>query len=366
MTSPRVQSLLDLALQIQQIPAPTFAEAQRAQFLHTRFAALGLECQWDEVGNLYARLPGKGDRPPVVLSAHLDTVFPMDTPLKATRTAERISAPGIGDNSLALAVLLDVAQNTLRGNLPLKGDLWLVANVCEEGLGNLRGMQSVVERFGDRPLAYVILEGMALGMVYHRGLGVQRFRITAQTSGGHSWANYGRPSAIHELARLTAQLDALTLPQFPRTSLNVGVFRGGMSVNTIAAQAVIEVDTRSESEDALAWLGKQVNLLASRANQRGVRIIVENIGLRPSGAIPAGHPLVRLAQQALSAQGITPKLLIGSTDANIPLSHGYPAIGIGVTYGGNAHTLDEYIECPPLQKGLAQLDTLLRRIWDLP
>ncbi|RMF45648.1 MAG: M20/M25/M40 family metallo-hydrolase [Anaerolineae bacterium] len=365
MAQSRTQALLDLALQIQQIPAPTFAEERRAAFLRERFTALSLESTQDEVGNLYVRLPGDASLPPVVLSAHLDTVFPAHTPLDATRTPERITAPGIGDNSLALAVLVHVAEAVLDGRLPVRGDLWLVANVCEEGLGNLRGMQAVVERFGSQPLAYIILEGMALGIVYHRGLGVQRFRITAQTPGGHSWANYGRPSAIHELARLAAQLDALALPQSPRTSLNVGVFQGGMSVNTIAAQAVMEVDTRSESAEMLAWLGKQINLLASRANRQNVRITVENIGLRPSGAISANHPLVKLAQQCLLEQGITPKLLTGSTDANIPLSYGYPAIGIGVTYGGNAHTLEEYIECPPLEKGVAQLESLLQRVWEL-
>ncbi len=365
MPSDHLQALLELAVQIQQIPAPTFDEARRAEFLEARFRELGLSAERDATGNLYVRLAGEDGPPPVVLSAHLDTVFPADTPLEVRRTSQRITAPGIGDNSLALAALLDVAAAVREGRLKLRGELWLVANVCEEGRGNLRGMHAVVERFGAQPLAYIVLEGMALGLVFHRALGVQRFRITARTQGGHSWANYGRPSAIHELARLTAQLDALALPQKPRTSLNVGVFRGGISVNTIASEAVVEVDTRSESAEMLAWLGKQVNLLVSRANRGGVRMTVENAGTRPSGHLPEKHPLVRLARQCLRAQGITPRLLIGSTDANVPLSRGYPAVGIGLTYGGNAHTLEEYIECPPLKQGVAQLYELLQNVWQL-
>jgi len=365
MPSDPLQALLELAVQIQQIPAPTFAETPRAEFLQARFQQLGFSPERDDTGNLYVRLAGEKTCPPVVLSAHLDTVFPADTPLDVHRTPQRITAPGIGDNSLALAALLDVAETVRTGRLKPKGDLWLVANVCEEGQGNLRGMHAVVKRFGGAPLAYIVLEGMALGLVFHRALGVRRFRITARTQGGHSWANYGRPSAIHELARLTAQLDALALPQKPRTSLNVGVFRGGISVNTIASEAVIEVDTRSESSEMLAWLGKQVNLLVSRANRSGVRMTVENAGMRPSGHIPERHPLVRLAQQCLRTQGITPRLLIGSTDANVPLSRGYPAVGIGLTYGGNAHTLEEFIECPPLAQGMAQLYDLLQNIWQL-
>ncbi len=359
-----INRLLDLAVQIQQIPAPTFQEQARARYLQAAWKALGLHTEQDEAGNVYALLRG-GAGQAVVLSAHLDTVFPPDTPLDIHRTEERLAAPGIGDNSLGLAALVEVARAAVEGRLSLAGEVWLVANVGEEGLGNLRGMRSAVERFQGAPRAYLVLEGMALGMIYHRALSVQRYRITARTEGGHSWADYGRPSAIHELARLAAQLDALALPRTPRTSLNVGVFRGGVSINTIAPQAHLELDLRSESPEMLQWLSRQVNFLVGQANRPGVRITLENIGQRPGGEISASHPLVRLASECLQAQGVPPRLSIGSTDANIPLSRGYPAICIGLTRGSHAHTRKEYIEIPPLSQGMAALSTLLERIWTL-
>ncbi len=357
--------LLDLAVQIQQIPAPTFHEEKRARFMREQWNALGLPTEEDETGNVYALLRGKKRDRTVVLSAHLDTVFPADTPLRLRRDGKRIIGPGIGDNSLALAALVEVARTVTEGSLTLQGDVWLTANVGEEGLGNLRGMRAVADRFGGAPLAYLVLEGMSLGVIYHRALSVQRYRITARTEGGHSWANYGVPSAIHELARLIAQLDALALPRSPRTSLNAGVFRGGVSVNTIAPQAWTELDLRSESPEMLAWLSRQVNLLVGQANRPGVKVTLENIGQRPGGAIPAAHPLVRAAEECLREQGISPALFVGSTDANIPLSRGYPAICVGLTKGGRAHTEQEYIATAPLEQGMAFLYALLKRVWTL-
>ncbi len=361
----RIDRLLDLAVRIQQIPAPTFHEAERARFVREQWQALGLPVEQDETGNVYALLRGSSAGKDVVLSAHLDTVFPADTPLRLRRDGERIAGPGIGDNSIAVAALVEVARAALEGNLALQGDVWLVANVGEEGLGNLQGMRAVVERFGASPLAYLVLEGMALGTIYHRALGVQRYRITAETEGGHSWANYGLPSAIHELARLIAQLDALALPRSPRTSLNAGVFHGGVSVNTIAPRAWAELDLRSESPEMLTWLSRQVNLLVGEANRPGVRMTLESIGQRPGGGIPLSHPLVQLAADCLREQGIAPAPLIGSTDANIPLSRGYPAICVGLTRGDRAHTEQEYIETAPLKQGMAFLYALLDRVWRL-
>ncbi len=361
----RIDRLLDLAVRIQQIPAPTFHEAERARFVREQWQALGLPVEQDETGNVYALLRGSSAGKDVVLSAHLDTVFPADTPLNLRRDGERIAGPGIGDNSVAVAALVEVARAALEGNLALQGDVWLVANVGEEGLGNLQGMRAVVERFGASPLAYLVLEGMALGTIYHRALGVQRYRITAETEGGHSWANYGLPSAIHELARLIAQLDALALPRSPRTSLNAGVFHGGVSVNTIASQAWAELDLRSESSEMLTWLSRQVNFLVGQANQPGVKVTLESIGQRPGGEIPVSHPLVRPAADCLREQGIAPAPFIGSTDANIPLSRGYPAICVGLTRGDRAHTEQEYIETAPLKQGMAFLYALLDRVWRL-
>jgi tripeptide aminopeptidase len=359
--------LLDLAVEIQQIPAPTFHEAQRAAFVRARFQAEGLSAvQSDRLGNVYACLKGaRRAARPLVVTAHLDTVFPASVALTLHREDQRLAGPGIGDNALGVAGLFGLLWALRERRTRLPGDLWLVANVCEEGLGDLRGMRAVVERFGERPLAYLVLEGMALGQIYHRGLGVRRYRITIRTAGGHSWIDYGSPSAVHELTALAARLAALKPPPEPRTTLNIGVISGGTSVNTIAAEAALELDLRSESPAALQTLASQVEQLCASARRPGVTVEVETIGARPPGEIPAAHPLVRLAQSILRSLDLEARLNIGSTDANLPLSRGLPAIALGLTHGSGAHTVHEYIFLPPLEKGLEQLIRLVEGVWNI-
>lgn len=363
-----ISRLLKLAIQIQQIPAPTFHERERAGFVRARFEEEGLQdVETDVAGNVYAclrsiRQPLTTNRQPLVVSAHLDTVFPAGTDLATFREGERLCGAGIGDNSLGVAGLFGLLWLLRERRVELPFDLWLAANVCEEGLGDLRGMKAVVERFGETPRAYLILEGMALGHIYHRGLGVRRYRLSVNTAGGHSWIDYGRPSAVHELARLSARLTRLEVPQTPRTTLNIGVISGGTSVNTIAAQASLELDLRSEEPAALEKIAARVERLCRGASRPDVDVKVEVIGARPAGGIPAAHPLVTLAADCLRAQGIEPKLAIGSTDANIPLSRGLPAVTLGLTTGGGAHTTREYIHLAPLEKGLEALVGVVSRV----
>jgi tripeptide aminopeptidase len=347
------ERVLDLAVKIQQIPAPTFSESSRAAFIRERFQnERCLRVETDEMGNVFARLPGKGIGPPVIVSAHIDTVFPASTDLKISYRPGRIAGPGIGDNALGVAGLFGILWGLLEQEQRLRGDLWLVANVGEEGLGDLRGMRAVVNRFKNQSPTFIVLEGMALGQVYHKGLGVHRYRITCQTSGGHSWVDHGKPSAVHELAALVNRLLQLPLPQDPRTTLNIGLISGGFSVNTIAAQAQLELDLRSEDRQCLTGLSAQVKTLVREANRPGVRLSLELTGQRPVGELPSYHPLVTLALQSLRKLGLTPFLNIGSTDANLPLSESLPAVCIGLTTGNGAHTVDEYINTLPLVFGL--------------
>jgi tripeptide aminopeptidase len=362
--------LLEMAVKLQQIPAPTFSEDLRAAFVQAQFLAEGLsDVALDEAGNVLGRFPGTGMAPPIIVSAHLDTVFPASTDLSVAYHADQIAGPGIGDNALGLAGLFGLLWK-LHGEpggsssvAPLPGDLWLIANVGEEGLGDLRGMRAVVDRFREQPLAYIVLEGMALGQVYHRGLGVQRYRLTAHTAGGHSWVDFGQPSAIHELAGMIARLVTLPLPDEPRASLNVGVIAGGISVNTIAPEAHLELDLRSEDGGSLAELTRQVETMVRAANRPGVRFTAEVIGQRPAGGISALHPLVHLAVHCLEAAGLQANLNIGSTDANIPLSRGLPAICIGLSTGCGAHTGREYIHTQPVAQGLDALVNLITRAY---
>ena len=359
-----ISRLIDLAIQIQQIPAPTFEEALRAEFIRRMFAAEALtDIQIDTAGNVLARFPGTGSASPLIVSAHMDTVFPAETDLAIRRDRGRVYGPGIGDNSLGVAGLFGLIWVLRERGIQLPGDIWLVANTCEEGLGDLRGMKALVERFANMPKAYLVIEGMALGHVYHKAIGVRRYKIAIHVTGGHSWIDYGAPSAIHELSALVAKIAAIQPPTSPRTTLNIGRISGGTSINTIAAEAWMELDLRSEGQDSLADLVRQMEKLVDAVEQRGIRVEVVIIGQRPPGEISPDHSLVRLAQACLNEQRIEPELTVGSTDANIPLSKGYPALVLGLTRGGGAHTIHEYFETAPLEQGLEQIVQFVSRIW---
>ena len=366
MTNNLVNRILELAIQIQQIPAPTFHEQKRAEFIRQLFAKEGLhEISMDEVGNVLGCFPagGSGTEKSLIVSAHMDTVFPADTNLRIKQTLEKVHGPGIGDNSLGVAALFGLMWSLRERAIPLHGDVWFVANICEEGLGDLRGMKAVVDRFGADVHAYLVLEGLALGHIYHRAVGVKRYRVTARTGGGHSWSDYGQPSAVHELAKLVVTLTSLTLPTHPRTTMNIGKISGGTSVNVIASQASLDLDLRSEGSESLADLISAAEKLIQHANRPGVSIEAEVIGQRPAGEMPANHPLVLLARDCLREQGLEPGLISGSTDANVPLSKGYPAIVLGVSTGGSAHTIHEFINTPPIAQGMEQLVRFVSRVW---
>ncbi len=352
-----IDRLTDLAIRIQQIPAPTFAEGPRGEFVRALFVKEKLkDVSMDTLGNVFARLPGKQKKAQaLVVSAHLDTVFPASINLQIKEEAERIVAPGIGDNSIGVAALFGIIWSLRERKIAPKHDVWFVANVGEEGLGDLRGMCGVVDRFGKDVLGYLVLEGLALGHVYHRAIGVKRYRITAKTAGGHSWSDYGQPSAVHELASLVTQLTAIQLPREPRTTMNVGTIGGGTGVNVLAAEAKCELDLRSEDPNMLAKLVHQVEELIIHASRTGVKIVAEVIGERPAGEIPADHEVVQLALNCVRKQGLNAILTAGSTDANIPLSQNIPAVVMGITTGGGAHTANEYININPMKKGIESL-----------
>jgi acetylornithine deacetylase/succinyl-diaminopimelate desuccinylase-like protein len=351
-----INRVVDLAIEVQQIPAPTFDEGQRAEFIRSCFAAEKLaDIEVDGIGNVLGRLPGKGSAGPIIVSAHLDTVFPLETDLLLQSFPDRVCGPGIGDNSVGTAGLMGLLWCLGERQVELDSDLWLVANVGEEGLGNLRGMQEIVARFAGLPRAYLVLEGMALGQVYHRGLGVERYRVSVKTAGGHSWVDHGKPSAVHEITAIASRLVALPTSEVPRTTFNVGMISGGTSINTIAPEANIEIDLRSEDVAALGQLSSTVNNILQEYQKPGVKVEAELIGQRPAGEIPPDHPLVEIASQSLEQVGIQPRLNIGSTDANLPLSQGYPAICLGLTTGNGAHTTSECINISPMHLGLEQL-----------
>jgi acetylornithine deacetylase/succinyl-diaminopimelate desuccinylase-like protein len=359
------EELLELCIAIQQIPAPTGAEAARARWVAKRMRSLGLqETVHDaKTHNVYGRWPGEQSEPALLITAHTDTVFGIDTDLSVRRDPAngRIYGPGIGDNSMGVAALLELAA-VMPSLPPPPVDIWFAANSQEEGLGDLRGMRAVVDALQSRTGACLVLEGMGLGRVVHRALGSRRYRISVKAPGGHSWSDFGAASALHVLAQLASDLTRLHPPQSPRTSFNIGRMEGGTSVNTIAQQAWLELDLRSEETEGLAWIVDQVLEIVSRYQtpkweHRGVTVTTEVIGDRPSGGIAADHPLVLAAKEALATVGYPhpADLRISSTDANIPLSRGIPAVCVGVTEGSNAHRLEEWIGVEPLMRGMSHL-----------
>lgn len=341
---------------IQGIPAPTFAEAARAAYVERAFAELGLQnVETDAVFNVYGHLRGEpGTGPALLITAHTDTIFQAGTDLTQRMDGDLIFGPGLGDNSIAVAALLALAQWTT--GLPAPPvDVWFVATSREEGLGDLGGMKSVFARLGANTGAVLNLEGLALGHVYHGGIAVRRLKVTAVTGGGHSWLHYGRPSAIHALVELCGRLLHLTPQATPRTTFNIGLIEGGDAVNAIASHAACWLDLRSESSQALAQFEAGVRGAIDQAAREGVEFAIEVVGDRPAGQIPANHPLVTIGVNALAAAGLRAALETGSTDANVPLAAGCPAITLGVTRGGNAHRTDEFIEVTPVAAGLFQL-----------
>lgn len=350
--------VLETAIAVQQLAAPTFDEMRRSNFVQERLSALGLsDIARDDLGNVYARRPGRGKRPALLVAAHLDTVFPLETDLRLRYEGERVYGPGLGDNSTGVAGMLHLAEITQRYDLPNQGDLWFVGNVGEEGLGDLRGIRAAVNRLRAQLGAVIALEGCDFGTLHHQAIGVRRYRIEVTAPGGHSWGNFGTPSAIHTLVRLAARIAELQVPRNPRTAFNIGVIEGGTSVNTIAQNAALLLDMRSVSAAALNDLVEQVDKLVAAASSAhpDVRVRMLTVGDRPSGTISRDHPLVQAAVTAYQSVGATVSYQQSSTDANIPLSQGIPAVCIGLTDGGNAHRLDEYIEPANLGRGMQAL-----------
>jgi tripeptide aminopeptidase len=351
---------IDVACQIALVPAPTFEEGERAELIRELFRERGASPFIDDVGNVVVRRRGEGEKRALLLAAHLDTVFPRTTPLTIERGEGWVRGPGIGDNALGVAALLTLWDLLESFGVVLPGDLVLAANVGEEGLGNLRGMRALVDQFGRELGAAVAVEGHNLGRVTHIAVGSIRLRLIVRGPGGHSWGNFGTPSAIHELARIICALTELPVPRSPKTTYNVGMIDGGVSVNTIAPFAQAVIDLRSIDPRELQRLSRAVEELAARQRAAGVEVELELLGERPAGETPVDAPVVRTALQVLRALGIESVLDASSTDANAAIAAGIPAICIGLTRGRGSHTLEETIEIAPLELGLRQLLQLVR------
>ncbi len=349
-----VETVLADAQRICAVPAPTFAEGPRAQLVAELFDAAGAPAELDAVGNVVCRMGGEG--PAAVLAAHLDTVFGPEQPIEIVRGGGRVAAPGIGDNSLAVAALLALARRL--AERPPERPVVLAATVGEEGLGDLLGAKHLVASTECR--CFVAVEGISLAAIEIGGVGSERYRVTYTGPGGHPWSDRGTPSAVHGLIARAGEL--VTIDPGANGSLNVGRVHGGTSVNTIAAQATLELDLRSRDPAQLTALAARATELL-RSAPEGLEALVERVGQRPAGTIAADHPLLQAARRARAAAGLEPaEEGFSSTDANAAYGRGIPAITVGVSTGGHAHRLDEYIDEAPAAGGVRALERLLEEL----
>jgi len=357
--APAELQLESLLRRICETPAPTFEEEARGRLLVELLREAGLEPTQDKVGNVTANLPG-GSGPRVLVAAHLDTVFSADTDVRVREAPNRLLAPGIGDNSASLAVMVHYAHLATGTNVP-RPRVTLAATVGEEGLGDLYGVRELVKAKGEQTDLFIALDGH-LGTIVDKSVGSKRFEVTLTAAGGHSWGDYPSPSAVHALGDAVHALTRITTPKEPRSSLNVGEVAGGTSVNAIAQEARFNLDLRSLDANTLAGLETEaLKRIKQVARRHDAKVQIEQVGDRPA-AKSDNKALVAAARAALKEVGEDARTAASSTDANAAMAAGIPAISFGVYRGGDAHRLSEWLEPASLLTGYRAFEQLLKEL----
>ena len=354
----KADAITEEHIRICSIPASPFGEQERAEYLSRKFSELGLtEVEIDEEGNCLGLLRGSSRSPLMVVSAHLDTVFSADTNFNVVRRNDKLYAPGIADDGCGLAALIALVQAIRTQEIPIEGSILFVGTVGEEGEGNLRGVRHLFTkgRWAKHVDSFLSFDGPGLDRITNRALGSRRYRVEVTGPGGHSWGDFGLPNPVHAIGRAISRLAGYPAPKEPRTTFNVGRIEGGRSVNSIPSEASMEVDLRSAAEAELqrldAFFRRAVRDAVDeenatrRAGDSLLKLKVDLIGERPTGETPADSPLVELAMEATKLIGVNPRLDQSSTDSNLPISLGVPAITLGA--GGSSafsHSLDEWYD----------------------
>lgn len=343
-------------IELTEIPAPPFGEAARGKRMAVLLQEAGLEdVRSDEVGNIVALRPGDQAGPPVVIAAHLDTVFPSGTDLTVRKDGNVLRGPGIADDGRGLSALLALARSLTEADLTTDLPILFAATVGEEGNGDLRGVKHLFRDGGEVRSAtgFISLDGAGIRTVVTRGLGARRFRVVVRGPGGHSWTDQGTPNPIHALGRAIGALAIWPTPSSPTLTLTVSRWGGGTSVNSIPAEAWAELDLRSESLGHLDTAEERVRSVLQRSLKEENSEARETsddldldmilIGERPPGVTPSDSPLVEAALASTRMFDVEPDLVASSTDANFPMSLGIPAITLGAGgMAGDAHTLKEW------------------------
>jgi tripeptide aminopeptidase len=352
---------------LSEIPAPEFAEAKRAAYFQNLLEPFGLKVTIDKTGNVIAERPGADANSVILLAAHLDTVFPAGTDVRVKKNGNRLVGPGIADNGAGLAALIGVARALSEGRVRTNKTIIFAGDVGEEGEGNLRGIRALIETYRPRLAAVIAVDGASTEHITTQGIASHRFEVTITGPGGHSWSDFGAPNPITALARGIVKFSSLAVPEDPRSSYNFGVVEGGTSVNSIPARAIVKVDLRSEEESEVTKMESSLRATmeagikeemagAARDSAAALQVSFRSLGLRPSGKLPENSPLLDSVRSVDRFLGTRSRLERSSTDANIPLSLGIPAISIGG--GGKAsgsHTLDEWYDPAGRELGLKRL-----------
>jgi tripeptide aminopeptidase len=356
----------DQQVRLTEIPAPEFDETRRGEALKELFAASGFQVRTDKTGNVIAERPGSDTKSVILLAAHLDTVFPAGTDVRVKRSGGRLLAPGIADNAVGLASLAGLARALAESRVRTTKTIVLVGDVGEEGEGNLRGMRMLMDSYGTRLSAVIAVDGPSTDHITTQGIASRRFEVGVTGPGGHSWSDFGAPNPITAIARGIVLFSAFSVPSDPRSSYNFGTIEGGTSVNSIPSRAAVKVDLRSEDEDELGRLekglrdamqaGVKAETSATQASKDALQMNVRSLGTRPAGKLPDDSPLLTAIRDVDRYLGNRSRLERSSTDANIPLSMGIPAVALGGGgRGGGSHTLDEWYDPSGRELGLKRL-----------
>ena len=349
------------------IAAPPFGESERARQFSEELAKVGLRPAIDAIGNVVATYDGPG-RNPVVIGAHIDTVFPASTPLALQRKGRMLLLPGISDNGAGLVALLWTLRAAKESGIQFRRPVFVLGNVGEEGEGNLRGIRHIFSDppWGGRACEFIAVDGAGLQRITNQALGSRRFRVCMSGPGGHSWADFGQPNPVQALATAIHTFGTSGIRR-PGTSFNFGLIRGGISVNAIPRNAIVDVDLRSISPGNMVDLEAQLRRAVADATRTyGVESRIEPMGERPSGTIPVDSEIVQAALQVTQRFGVEPQVDVGSTDANIPISIGLPAIAIGGGgNSGNVHTPEEWFDPINRDRGIQRLLALIAVLAEL-
>jgi tripeptide aminopeptidase len=342
-------------------PAPPFQESERARLFSDELRKMQLHPASDSIGNVFAGYEELGSNP-VVVGTHLDTVFPLATPLQLRRKGKTLFLPGISDNGSGIVALLWLFRAAKETGIRFRRPVVGVGTVGEEGEGNLRGARRLFDAppWGSRECDFIAVDGAGLHRITHQALGSRRFRVVMRGPGGHSWADFGRPNPIQAIGT-AIHVFSNAVGRRNGTSFNFGIIRGGISVNAIPSEASIEVDLRSITPGDLDDMELRLrSIVGESARTIGVAFQIEKIGDRPSGTTPAQSQIVQAALDATRVFGIEAHLDVGSTDANIPISMGIPAIAIGSGgSSGNIHTEEEWFDPSHRDLGIHRLLTII-------